>query len=82
MCKSLTYVYFLHCFVFVYRNVYITDYRCTNDLHDASEVRDGRQSFPSGHASYSMFTAAYFCVSGLDFTFSKQTFDASLFRRS
>lgn len=44
------------------RNVYITDYVCTSITHDASDVRDSRQSFPSGHAAFSMYTAAYFCL--------------------
>ena len=71
-------IFFSIVLFFVYRNVYITDYRCTNDLHDASEVRDGRQSFPSGHASYSMFTAAYFCVSGLVLSYRLYIFKTNL----
>lgn len=44
------------------RNAYITDYVCTSTTHDSSDIRDSRQSFPSGHAAFSMYTAAFFCL--------------------
>ncbi|XP_045160337.2 phospholipid phosphatase 3-like isoform X2 [Mercenaria mercenaria] len=39
---------------------YITNYTCTND--DYKEIRNSRLSFPSGHASLSMYIAIYFCM--------------------
>lgn len=44
---------------------YISEYVCTNTEVSATELRDIRQSFPSGHSSFSMYIAAYFCVSCL-----------------
>ncbi|KAL3868284.1 hypothetical protein ACJMK2_041111 [Sinanodonta woodiana] len=38
---------------------YITNYTCTNDEHAASILRNSHQSFPSGHAAFSMYTAMY-----------------------
>ncbi|KAL3868278.1 hypothetical protein ACJMK2_041105 [Sinanodonta woodiana] len=38
---------------------YITNYTCTNDEHSASTLRNSRQSFPSGHAVFSVFTSMY-----------------------
>ncbi|KAK3584941.1 hypothetical protein CHS0354_021824 [Potamilus streckersoni] len=38
---------------------YITNYTCTNDEHSASTLRNSRQSFPSGHAAFSIFTSMY-----------------------
>lgn len=44
------------------KNAYITEYRCTSIQHDASDIRDSRQSFPSGHAAFAVYTAAFFCL--------------------
>lgn len=44
---------------------YISEYVCTNTEVSATELKDIRQSFPSGHSSFSMYIAAYFCVSCL-----------------
>ncbi|KAK3584932.1 hypothetical protein CHS0354_021813 [Potamilus streckersoni] len=38
---------------------YITNYTCTNTEHSGTIMRNSRQSFPSGHAVFSMFTAMY-----------------------
>ena len=43
---------------------YITNYTC---MGDKEEVLDSRQSFPSGHASFSMYVAIFFSVSYLLF---------------
>ncbi|WAR23796.1 WUN-like protein [Mya arenaria] len=39
---------------------YINEYTCTENEYGADELRDSRQSFPSGHASFSMYIAVYF----------------------
>ncbi|XP_052775363.1 phospholipid phosphatase 1-like isoform X1 [Mya arenaria] len=39
---------------------YISEYTCTGSEHGPDEIRDSRLSFPSGHASFSMYIAIYF----------------------
>ncbi|XP_052778203.1 phospholipid phosphatase 1-like isoform X1 [Mya arenaria] len=39
---------------------YINEYTCSDIEHGVDEIRDSRQSFPSGHASFSMYIAVYF----------------------
>ncbi|WAR23794.1 PLPP1-like protein [Mya arenaria] len=39
---------------------YISEFTCTGSEHGAEEIRDSRQSFPSGHSSLSMYIAIYF----------------------
>lgn len=38
---------------------YITNYTCSGDV---KEIQDSRQSFPSGHASFSMYVAVFYCI--------------------
>ncbi|WAR23817.1 WUN-like protein [Mya arenaria] len=44
----------------VCRPHYISEYTCTGSNHGPDEIRDSRLSFPSGHASFSMYIAIYF----------------------
>ncbi|KAL4236595.1 hypothetical protein ACF0H5_004980 [Mactra antiquata] len=39
---------------------YISEYTCTGSYSD--EIRSSRQSFPSGHSSFSMYFAVYLCI--------------------
>lgn len=39
---------------------YISNYTCTGN--NFKEVRESRLSFPSGHSSFSMYIAVYFCM--------------------
>lgn len=41
---------------------YISEYRCTGSTYKADDILDSRKSFPSGHASFSMYIAFYFCI--------------------
>ncbi|KAL3868281.1 hypothetical protein ACJMK2_041108 [Sinanodonta woodiana] len=50
-------VFFINC-----SEGYITNYTCTNREHSATILRNIRQSFPSGHAVFSMFTAMYLAL--------------------
>ncbi|KAH3849839.1 phospholipid phosphatase 1-like [Dreissena polymorpha] len=38
---------------------YITEYTCTGQ--DAKEIMGSRQSFPSGHSTFSMYVAIFYC---------------------
>ncbi|KAH3849751.1 phospholipid phosphatase 1-like [Dreissena polymorpha] len=40
---------------------YITEYTCSGSDHDADEIRDSRQSFPSGHSAFSLYIAVFYC---------------------
>ncbi|KAH3849734.1 hypothetical protein DPMN_092137 [Dreissena polymorpha] len=40
---------------------FITEYTCSGSDHDADEIRDSRQSFPSGHSAFSMFISVFYC---------------------
>lgn len=42
---------------------FITVYKCTNTLLDERVIEDSHLSFPSGHASMSMFSAMFTVVS-------------------
>ncbi|WAR23813.1 WUN-like protein [Mya arenaria] len=39
---------------------YIREYTCTGSEYGADKIRESRQSFPSGHSSFSMYIAIYF----------------------
>ncbi|WAR23801.1 WUN-like protein [Mya arenaria] len=41
---------------------YINEYTCIETEYGVDEIRDSRQSFPSGHASFSMYIAVYFSL--------------------
>ncbi|XP_052775362.1 phospholipid phosphatase 1-like isoform X2 [Mya arenaria] len=40
---------------------YVSKYTCSGSEHGPDEIRESRLSFPSGHASFSMYIAIYFC---------------------
>ncbi|KAK3585273.1 hypothetical protein CHS0354_006328 [Potamilus streckersoni] len=67
------------------RQGYITNYTCTNDEHLPNTLRTIRQSFPSGHSVFSMFTTVYLVLyieKRLHITYShilKPTIQAAIF---
>ncbi|XP_053393876.1 phospholipid phosphatase 2-like isoform X2 [Mercenaria mercenaria] len=41
---------------------YIAEYTCTGSDYGGHTVGESRKSFPSGHAAFSMYIAAFFCI--------------------
>lgn len=59
--KGVLLINVLFLFVFsAYNHRYITDYVCTNSVHD--DAKESRVSFPSGHSSFSAFTMLYVAI--------------------
>ncbi|XP_065169179.1 phospholipid phosphatase homolog 1.2 homolog isoform X2 [Atheta coriaria] len=52
----------------------VESYRCTNSIYSFMVIRDSSRSFPSGHASLSVFTSVY-CAAYIYYRFKSPSID-------